>query len=428
MTALETDLYQLTMAAAYIETGRNDESVFELFVRSLPPDRGYLIAAGLEQAVEYLETVRFTDDDIAHLRTLTVAAKWSARVFDALRDLRFDGDLWAMPEGTPFFPDEPVLAVRASAATAQIVETYLLATINFQSMVATKAARVVDAAQGRAVFDFGTRRAHGPQAGLLAARAAYLAGCAGTSNVEAGRRFGIPAVGTMAHAWVMAHENESEAFEKFVDIHPDATLLIDTYDTIEGARRAARLGSRLKAVRLDSGDLAELSHQVRGILDASGCRAAQIVASGDLNEYKIASLLASGAPIDAFGVGTEMVTSRDAPALGGVYKLVERVREGRTVRVRKTSTGKATLPGRKQVWRDQAGDDLGLAGESLPGRPLLVPVLRAGRRVGPPPRLEEARAIALSARPALPAGVRRLKDPAPYPVRVSDALMKEVRG
>lgn len=423
-TALVTDLYQLTMAAAYYSNRLTATATFELFVRTLPPDRGYLVAAGLEQAVHYLTTARFAPEQVAWLRAQPIFDHVDRRFFDMLTDWRFTGDLWAMTEGTPVFGQEPILRVTAPIVEGQIVETFLLTTINFQTMVATKAARIAEAAAGRPVLDFGTRRAHGPQAGVLAARAAYLGGGAGTSNVEAARRLGIPAVGTCAHAWVMAFEDEAAAFRKFRRTFPEGTiLLVDTYDTLEGVRRAIRTGAGLKGVRLDSGDLAVLSRQVRSLLDESGLPEVQIVASSDLNEYKIAALLASGAPIDVFGVGTELVTSRDQPALGGVYKVVDVDGTGRI----KDSPGKETYPGAKQVFRRADGDCIGSASESLPGRPLLEPVIRGGVLVAELPPLEALRKRARTEREALPAAVRRFEGPASHPVEFSERLRADRR-
>jgi nicotinate phosphoribosyltransferase len=313
--------------------------------------------------------------------------------------------------------------VEASAIAAQIVETYLLSVVNYQTLVATKAARIVEAAGGARVYDFGTRRAHGPHAGILAARASWIGGCAGTSNVWAARALGIPPVGTMAHAWVMAFEREEEAFERFVEIYPQgAVLLLDTYDTLAAARLAVRWADRIAGVRLDSGDLAALARQVRAILDAAGAGRVRIVATGDLNEYKIAALRAAGAPIDAFGVGTDLVTSRDVPALGGVYKMVERAGPAGPVGVVKESSGKRTWPGRKQVYRAESGDLLCLADEPPRGRPLLEPVMQAGRRTQAPQSLTRIRERARAEREALPPEVRRITAPAAWPVRMSERL------
>ncbi len=423
--ALATDLYQLTMAGGYFEHGIHYPSSFELFVRRMPQNRSYLIAAGLEQAIHYLLNVRFTEEAISYLKTQPPFASLSRDFFDYLRAFRFTGDLEAMPEGTIFFPGEPVLRITAPMIEAQIVETYLLAVINYQILVATKASRIVQAAQGRPVVDFGTRRAHGPQAGILAARASFIGGCTGTSNVLAGMELGIPIIGTAAHSWTMTFDTEREAFWRYHEVFPEHTLLlIDTYDTLEGARHATELGEKLRGVRLDSGDLVILSRQVRKILDDAGLHQAKIVASGDLNEYKISDLLAAGAQIDLFGVGTEMVTSRDDPTLSGVYKLVEQRRGRKTVYALKLSEEKATYPGRKQIFRQDHRDVIGLVTESLPGQPLLKPYIRQGMLCTDLPAIADIQERAQEQLHALPPEYRRWIDPIPYPVEYSTALQK----
>ncbi len=429
--ALATDLYELTMAAGYFAAGRNERASFELFVRELPPNRSYLVVAGLEQALHFLRTLRFSDDALRYLRSQPVFRHVADAFFNYLRRFRFSGDVDAMPEGTIAFASEPLLRITAPLIEAQVVETYLLATLNYQTLVATKASRVVAAARGRAVVDFGSRRAHGPQAGLLAARAAYIGGCVGTSNVLAGHLLGIPIFGTQAHSWVMAFDSEEEAFRSYLETFPEhTTLLLDTYDTLAAARKAAALGPRVAGVRLDSGDLAPLSRRVRRILDDAGMAATRILASGDLNEYRIAELLRQGAAIDAFGVGTDLVTSRDAPALGAVYKLVELAVNGRSAPRLKRSEQKETYPGRKQVRRILAPrgcyhrDVICLEGEPHEGEPLLVPVMRGGRLVAPLPSLKEARERAAASLALLPPRFRRLQRPATYPVRWSPGLKK----
>jgi nicotinate phosphoribosyltransferase len=318
---LTTDLYELAMAAAYFDNGINQRAVFDLFIRRLPERRSYLIAAGLEQALDYLSTLSFTADQIEYLREHSSFQNASAEFFDYLSRFRFTGDVWAMPEGTAVFAMEPLLRVNAPIIEAQIIETFLLSTINFQTMIASKASRIVRAAEGRSVIEFGTRRAHGTEAGLFAARAAYIGACVGTSNVEAGHLFGIPTFGTLAHSFIMSFDREDDAFRAFLKVFPKtATVLVDTYDTIRAVKRLARdFGPAIQAVRLDSGDLLELSKQVRQILDDAGMTGTKIFASGDLNEYKIADLISRGAQIDSFGVGTELATSYDAPDLSGVY-------------------------------------------------------------------------------------------------------------
>jgi len=428
--ALMTDLYELTMAAGYFCAGKRERVTFEAFVRVLPEDRSFLIAAGLEQFIHYLEHLAFTEEQIRWLRAQPVFAHVDEGFFEYLRGFRFRGDVWAVPEGTVVFANEPLVRVSAELIEAQLLETYLLTCLNFQTLVASKAARIVLAAGGRDVVDFGSRRAHGPQAGLLAARASIIGGCAGTSNVLAARELNVPAVGTQAHSWIMSFADEAEAFARYADIFPNnAICLIDTYDVLEGARRAARLGSRLKGVRLDSGDIAEDAKRVRRILDEAGCRQARILASGDLNEYVIRELLERGAPIDAFGVGTDLVTSRDAPALSVVYKLVAIEREpGRSTPRTKSSPAKATLGGVKQVFRRLDGqgrmieDVVGLANEALEGEPLQQPVMRAGQRVAPLPSVRDIAARAAEQISRLPEGLKGLRGRGDYPVRISEAL------
>ncbi len=429
--ALATDLYELTMAAGYVAEGMTAPATFDLFVRRLPPERGYLVAAGLEQAVPYLLHLRFSGRAIDYLRSQPVFAHVGGRFCDYLREFRFTGDVDAMPEGTLAFANEPLLRVTAPLPEAQIVETYLLTTVLYQTLVASKAARVVTAAQGRAVVDFGSRRAHGPQAGLLAARASYIGGCVGTSNVAAGLELGIPIFGTQAHSWVMAFDSEELAFKAYHDLFPESTtLLLDTYDTLAAARKVAASGRPPRAVRLDSGDLAALSKQVRRILDGAGMRETRIFASGDLNEHRIAELLGQRARIDGFGVGTDLTTSRDAPALGGVYKLVDQEIDGDHVPRLKRSAGKATYPGKKQVRRltDTRGryrrDVICLVDEPHEGESLLVPILRKGKRVEPQPALDAIRGRAAAELDRLPPRFRRLDDPATYPVKPSKALRK----
>ena len=331
VSALATDLYEIAMAAGYEAHGLDARATFELYVRGLPPTRGFLIAAGLDQALDYLEQLRLGEAEIAYLRTLPNLAGVSPAFFDEfLPAFRFAGEVWAVPEGTPIFPPAPMLRVTAPLAQAQIVETALLSMAMFQTGVASKAARMVIAAAGRSVIEFGSRRAHGMDAACLAARAAYLAGCDATSNVEAGFRFGIPLSGTMAHAWVTGFPTEAEAFHRYAESFGEqAVLLLDTYDTLAAARLLVAEGLRPPAVRLDSGDLGALAVEVRRILDGGGLQATRILASGELDEHRIATLVAAGAPIDGFGVGAAISTGGDVPSLGGVYKLVEIERDGR---------------------------------------------------------------------------------------------------
>lgn len=400
MRALHTDLYQLTMAAGYFESGKASESaVFELFVRRLPANRDYLIAAGLQQAVEYLLSLRFTEEQVEYLRSLSQFQRASPGFWDYLETFRFTGDLFAMPEGTPYFAGEPVAIVRGPLIEAQIPETYLLSTIGFQSMIAAKAARVVDAAQGRSVVEFGSRRAHGPEAGVLAGRAAYIAGCAGTSDVEAGFQFDIPVFGTSAHSWVLSFPREIDAFRCLQELLGSGSVyLIDSYDTVEGAKRAASLGRPLWGVRLDSGDLGVLSRQVRTILDEAGLQDAKVMATSDLNEGRISELIEGGAPIDAFGVGTELATSADAPFVSAVYKMAEITTGTERRLVAKYSSDKQTFPGAKQVFRYGDGDVIGLSDECQPARSgnkraqaLLRPVILGGTLVEELPSTSEIR-------------------------------------
>ncbi|MEW6689220.1 MAG: nicotinate phosphoribosyltransferase [Pseudomonadota bacterium] len=423
---LLTDLYELTMLQAYFEQGMTETAVFELFVRELPPRRNFLVAAGLEQALGFAAGLRFGDEELAWIERCGLFRPAFA---ERLAALRFTGDIHAMREGTVFFPNEPVLRVTAPFPEAQLLETRVLNLIHFQTLVASKAARSRLAAPSRRLIDFGLRRSHGAEAGLLAARASYLAGFDGTSTALAAPLFGIPVFGTMAHSFVQAHENERAAFEHFAAAFPDnAVLLIDTYDTLEGARRAVEIGrSRgIKGVRLDSGDLEVLSKATRRILDAGGLQGAILFASGNLDEYRVAELLATGAPIDAFGIGTGLVTSADHPYLDAVYKLQEYAGRAR----RKRSARKATWPGRKQVYRSYdgggklSGDVVTLESDLRAGEPLLHPVMRNGARL-PLPDLNAARAHALAQLERLPGPLRSLESAAtPYPVEISAALRK----
>ena len=427
MNALLTDLYQLTMAAGYFQSGMaRGRGTFELTVRKLPPNRSFLIAAGLAQAVEYLLGLRFQEEELAYLRGLPQFARAPADFFDMLRGLRFTGDLDAVPEGSVLFAGEPFLTLRAPLPEAQIAETYLLSTISFQTLVATKAARVVQAAAGRAVAEYGTRRAHSPQAGVLAGRAAYIGGCIGTSNTLAGLRFGIPVFGTSSHAWVMAHQSELEAFRNLQTLlGPQTTYILDSYDTLAGARKAASLGPPLWGIRLDSGDFVQLARRVRRILDAAGLTQAKIIASGDLDESSIRNLVAACAPIDAFGVGTELVTSADSPRLGAVYKLVEIECGGRRRPTAKFSPDKLSLPSAKQVFRFATHDRVGLAAERPPegAHALLEPVMRSGELIRPLPDAAAARQRAQDSLARLPEVYRRLDDPQAYRVEYSAELL-----
>ncbi len=427
--ALFTDLYEITMAQAYLAQGMSGVAVFETFFRELPRGRNYVVAAGLSDVLDFLESLRFEDDDIGYLRGLDTS--FSDDFLERLRAVRFTGDVRAVPEGTIVFPNEPIVQVIAPILEAQLVETFVLNQIHLQSVIASKAARVVTAAEGRTVVDFGSRRAHGTDAALKVARASYLAGAAGTSNVLAGRKYGIPVFGTMAHSFVQAFDEELAAFEAFASLYPETTLLVDTYDTLQGVDRvielAGRLGDRfrVRAIRLDSGDLDALSKAARARLDAAGLSSVRIFASSALDEHAIAALVAGDSPVDGFGVGTRLSIAQDAPTLDMAYKLVEYDGIGRT----KLSSAKAIYPGRKQVFRRAengvfAGDTIGLDGEECPGEPLLVPVMKGGRRLPEnAPRLPSARRLAHSQIEALPPALRSLDDSGrSYPVDVSDGV------
>jgi nicotinate phosphoribosyltransferase len=429
--AFSTDLYQLTMMAGYFTREMLPiRATFELFVRRLPRHRAFLVAAGLDQALDYLESLTFSRDDIGWLRQQPSFGRVPPAFLDYLSRFRFSGDVWAMPEGTPFFPMEPILRVSAPIAEAQLVETALLAIVNFQTTIASKAARIVHAAGQRPVMEFGARRAHGLGAALFAARAAYLAGCVGTSFVEAGRTFGIPLSGTMAHSWILAAASEADAFKSYAELFDQHTvLLLDTFDVNAATRILIAAGLRPQGVRIDSGDLATASRSVRDSLDRAGLSATRIIVSGDLDEWKIADLVTCGAPVDTFAVGTALTTADDAPALGGVYKLVELTEHGDVRRVMKRSEGKGTWPGAKQVWRSEKdsvaiGDLISLEGEAPPSgaRPLLELVMRDGHRITPQPSLEEARQHCRRATGELPSRLRELETNAAYPVERSPAL------
>ncbi len=429
-SALFTDLYELRMARSYFERGIEGRAVFDLFVRALPPQRNYLVAAGLDDVLRYLEAFAFSTQA---LQQLAAVDDFPDAVLERFAALRFTGDVYAVPEGTPIFAGEPIIEVVAPLPEAQLVETYLINQIHFQTMIASKGARVVDAADGRPVADFGARRAHGTDAALKAARALYIAGVDATSNVLASRTYGIPAAGTMAHSYVQAHDRELDAFRNFVRSYPQTTLLVDSYETAEGVRNVIRLarelgdGFAVSAVRLDSGDLEAEAREARRLLDAAGLTAVRIIASGGLDEHSVAALVAAGAPIDGFGVGTRMDVSADAPSLDAVYKLVEYDGGGRV----KLSPGKATVPGRKQIFRSSeggviTGDVLALHDEQLDGTPLLRPVMRAGRRLPDAAvSLAQSRDYARRQRDALPPALRALAPAAAFPVALSPALQAE---
>jgi len=428
---VNTDLYELTMAAAFFDAGCADQkATFELFTRRLPPNRGFLVAAGLEQALQYILGVRFTEKTLAYLRSLPNFQTVKSEFFDYLRDFRFSGDVWAMPEGTVFFANEPILQVRAPIIEAQILETFLINSLNFQTIVASKASRICLAARGKAVVDFGTRRAQSPQAGLLAARACFIGGCQGTSNVLAGFEMGIPVVGTMAHSFVQFFDDEAQAFRKYHATFPHHTiLLVDTYDTLKGVEAALRIPGQINGVRLDSGDLDQLSRATRKLLDSAGRRDIRIFASGNLDEERIHALMLADAPIDAFGAGTEMVTSSDAPSSDMVYKLAEIFEGGRAIPKMKTSPGKATIPFRKQVFRKVAaeqfaGDLVAGSDEQSEGQALLIPLIKSGRLAGKLPDIRAIQRRATEQLALLPAHYKLLHTSEEYPVEFSEALLR----
>lgn len=427
--ALFTDLYELTMMQAYIADGMTDAATFSLSVRDLPRHRNYLLACGQDEVLSYLERLRFDHDGIGHLRSLGL---FRDDFLDWLSRFRFSGEIHAVPEGTPVFANEPILEVTAPLPEAQLVETLIMNQIHLQTVLASKAVRVVEAAAGRRVVDFGARRMHGIDAALKAVRAFHIAGIAATSNVLAARLYGLPPTGTMAHSFIQAHDDEMAAFRSFVRHYPETVLLVDTYDTPKGLEHVIALSReigdrfRVRAVRLDSGDLAALAGATRRMLDEAGLRRVEIFASSGLDEYRIADLVALGAPIDGFGVGTHLGVSRDAPGLDMAYKLCAYAGRGRL----KLSSGKPVLPGRKQVFRiEEQGrairDIIARADETLSGRPLLRPMMRDGRRLTPDGEtdLAVARRRAREEIDRLPPAVRGLNPAeAPYPVAISPAL------
>ena len=433
-SALLTDLYQLTMLQGYFDQGMEETAVFEFFVRKLPVERNFLIAAGLEQALTFLEKVKFTAEE---LECVSSHGAFRPAFVNYLEQLRFTGDVHAMPEGTVFFANEPILRITAPIAEAQLVESRLINLMHFQTLIASKAARSVLMAPAKLLVDFGLRRAHGAEAGLLAARASYLAGFAGSATVLAAPLYGVPIFGTMAHSFVQAHDDETAAFEHFARSLPEnVILLIDTYDTeaaaekvVQLAPKLARDGIRIKGVRLDSGDLADHAFKVRRILDDGGLKEATIFASGSVDEYVLARLQERNAPIDGYGIGTHMDTSADAPYLDCAYKLVEYAGSAR----RKRSEGKVLWPGRKQVSRtyDNDGrmieDVLTLDGDQLEGEALIKPVMRAGRRSAPAVPLSESRARALRGLKSLPEALKKLEHAPAYPVRIAEAIQQLAR-
>jgi nicotinate phosphoribosyltransferase len=427
-SALLTDLYQLTMLQGYYEQNMEELAVFEFFVRKLPENRGYLVAAGLAQVLTYLEQLRFSEDEIEWLAS---TGRFKPAMLDRLAALRFTGDVHAMAEGTVFFPNEPILRITAPLPEAQLIESRVINLLHFQTLIASKAARSVLIAPDKQLVDFGMRRAHGSEAGLLAARASYLAGFAGSATVAAGMHFGIPIFGTMAHSFIQTYTRESQAFADFARANPDhAVFLIDTYDTEAAAQKVVDLapalhaqGIKIKGVRIDSGDLADHARKVRAILDRGGLNDATLFASGNIDEHKLAELLAEQAPIDGFGIGTRLDTSADAPYLDCAYKLQEYAGIAR----RKRSEGKATWPGCKQVYRNydngvMSGDTVTVDNAPCAGQPLLQWVMQGGKTVAGQPTLIEAREYARSQLNSLPMPLRQLSNAPEYPVIISAEL------
>ncbi|PYS43627.1 MAG: nicotinate phosphoribosyltransferase [Acidobacteria bacterium] len=426
--ALLTDLYELNMLQSYFDEGMNDIAVFDLFIRRLPPTRNYLVACGLEHVLYYLESLTFSDEAIGYLRSLN---RFSEPFLESLRHFRFTGDVYAVPEGTIIFANEPLIELVAPLPQAQLVETFLMNQVQMGTLAASKAARVVWAATGRSVVDFGARRMHGADAAIKQPRAFYIGGVDSTSSVLAGQIWGIPLAGTMAHSYVLAFESEIEAFRHFVRTYPTAILIVDTYDITKGIEHtiqlARELGSqfRVSGVRLDSGDLAEHAWEVRRQLDGAGLQQVKIFASSSLDEYEIQRLVSAGVPINGFGVGRNLATSADVPVLDTAYKLVEYAGKPKM----KLSESKATLPGRKQIFREKTAgkvvrDVLGLMDESnVAGEPLLVKVMEDGRRLHAAEALEVCRARCRTERNSLPESVMSLSKADPgYPVELSRGL------
>jgi nicotinate phosphoribosyltransferase len=430
-----TDLYELTMCASYFDNEKFDAATFDLFIRKLPPNRSYFLFAGLEQVLLFLEKATFKEEHVNFLKK----QGFKDEFLDYLMNFKFRGEVWSVPEGTVVFPNEPLIRVTGPIIEAQLMETFILNTVNLQTTIATKASRVVTAAHGRPVIEFGLRREHGTDAGMKAARCSYIAGCSGTSNVLGGMHYDIPIFGTMAHSFIMLFDKEIDSFRAFAKTFPDnSTLLIDTFDDIKGAEKAATVakeleeeGFKLRAVRLDSGDLVEISRKVREVLDKKGLKHVNIFASGDLDEYKVEELLEKGARIDAFGVGTKMGTSADRPYVDIIYKLCEKMNEkGEFSPIMKLSKGKVTLPGRKQVFRlkDEKGDFvkdiIALEDERIRGEPLLVKVMENGKTTCDLPSLGQIRKRASEDISRLPEQYKRLKGASHYPVRLSSRLKR----
>jgi nicotinate phosphoribosyltransferase len=429
ISPLLTDLYELNMIQAYLDRGEDKEAAFEFFVRRLPARRSFLVAAGLADVIDYLTSLQFSSADIGWLKS---TGRFRKNFLDYLAGFRFTGDVHAIPEGSVCFTNEPLIRITAPLPQAQLVETRLINILHYQTLIASKAARMVLAAPGKVLSDFGLRTAHGAEAGLYSARASYIAGFASAANVLAGERYGIPIVGTMAHSYIQVHDDESAAFENFARARPDgAILLIDTYDTEQGARKVVELAPGLKAdgisirgVRIDSGDLTTMAKKVRAILDAGGLREVIILVSGGINEDVLQDMMKAGAPIDGFGIGVNLAASIDVPALDCAYKLQDYAGKPK----RKLSEGKATWPGRKQVWRSydadgrMRGDILSLETDKQPGEPLIVPVLHGGKLIAPMPTIAQIRERAARDLKRLAGPLARLESGFEYTVCVAEPL------
>ncbi len=432
---LSTDFYQLTMGAAYYQYNlennideKDDIATFELFIRKLPKNRNYLIFAGLEQALYYLLNAKFDERIIEFLRNKQVFKNIERSFFDEyLPNFKFNVEAWSMKEGNFFFPNEPILRIRGPLFHAQIAETYLLNVINFQTLIASKASRIRNIAPNKVLFEFGTRRSHSPLAGVYAARASYIAGFNGTSNVIADLELGINSTGTMAHSFVQKFDREEDSFTTYFDIYDEnSILLIDTYDTEKGAEKSIQFGNKIKGVRIDSGDLVDHAKKVRRILDKAGSEKVLIVASSDLNEYKIKEMINKKAPIDIFGIGTELATSSDDPIISGVYKLIEYKSEAKI----KVSEKKITFPGIKQVFRvynkngEFKKDILALESEPIPinSEPLLEPILKNGKLITNLPKIDEIQRFYLENIKKLPPTYKKLEQVQIFTLNISSDL------
>ncbi len=426
-----TDLYQLTMMAVYHKNKIDTEATFEMFFRRMPKNRSYMIFAGLQQFIEYIQNLQFNKDDISYLKGHKTFKNVDKKFFDYLANFHFECDVRALEEGEVFFPNEPIIQVTGPLIQAQLIETYLLSIINFQSMIATKASRIKYAAGDKLVLEFGARRAHSPYAAVLGARAAYIGGVDGTSNVKAGMEYDIMTSGTVAHSYVMSFDDEKGAFDKYWEIFPDNAIhLVDTYDTIEGIKNAISINKKMKGIRLDSGDLLKLSKQARKLLDDSGYNDANIVGSGDLNEYKIKGLLDNNAPFDAFGVGTELITSKDDPAMSGVYKLMEIIEDNEKKPKSKFSSEKQTYPAKKELYRIEKDgffekDIVSHYNEKYDGVKLLKNIFKSGKLVYESPSLKDMRKKSLTNIEKLPEKIKKIMNTGEYPVIISDKLIDE---